>query len=282
MAETPASVDYARDVKPLLAKHCVSCHGATSPRAASGSTPAGRRDQGRGDGPGGRPRQERREPADPGRHRRRRRRAHAAEAAAPLGRADRDPPGLDRPGGHGPGRRDARAGARRRTGPSSRPDGPAAPTVDDPAGSATRSTASSCARLEREGLAPSPEADRATLIRRLSLDLTGLPPTPDEVDAFLADDRPDAYERLVDRLLASPHYGERWARHWLDLARYADSNGYSIDAPRSIWQYRDWVIDALNRDLPFDQFTDRAARRRPAARTPRSSRRSPPASTATR
>ena len=109
--------------------------------------------------------------------------------------------------------------------------------------------------LEREGIAPSPEADRATLIRRVSLDLIGLPPTPAEVDAFLADDRPDAYERLVDRLLASPHYGERWARPWLDLARYADSNGYSIDAPRSIWKYRDWVIDALNRDLPFDQFT---------------------------
>ncbi len=109
-------------------------------------------------------------------------------------------------------------------------------------------------RLEDEGLAPSPEADRATLIRRASLDLTGLPPTPEEVAAFLADDQPEAYERLIDRLLASPHYGERWARHWLDMARYADSNGYSIDAPRSIWLYRDWVIDALNRDMPFDRF----------------------------
>src|SRR5262249_47731673 len=98
------------------------------------------------------------------------------------------------------------------------------------------------APLEREGIAPSPEAERATLIRRLSLDLIGLPPSPAEVDAFVADDRPDAYERLVERLLASPHYGERWARPWLDLARYADSNGYSIDAPRSIWKYRDWVI----------------------------------------
>src|SRR3989442_1767952 len=83
-------------------------------------------------------------------------------------------------------------------------------------------------RLEREGIAPSPEADRTTLIRRLTLDLLGLPPTIAEVDAFVADTRPDAYERLVDRLLASPHYGERWARHWLDMARYADSNGYSI------------------------------------------------------
>ncbi len=110
------------------------------------------------------------------------------------------------------------------------------------------------ARLERDRIQPSPEADRVTLIRRLSLDLLGLPPTPAEVDDFVNDRRPDTYERLVDRLLASPHYGERWGRHWLDVARYADSNGYSIDAPRSIWKYRDWVVAALNRDLPFDQF----------------------------
>lgn len=110
------------------------------------------------------------------------------------------------------------------------------------------------ARLEQEKIKPSPEADRVTLIRRASLDLTGLPPTPAEADSFLKDKQADAYERLVDRLLASPHYGERWARHWLDVARYADSNGYSVDAPREIWKYRDWVIDALNRDLPYDQF----------------------------
>jgi hypothetical protein len=111
------------------------------------------------------------------------------------------------------------------------------------------------ARLEKMGLQPAPEADRVTLLRRLALDLTGLPPTPAEIDAFVTDDRSDAYEQQVERLLSSPHYGERWARHWLDLARYADSNGYSIDSPRSIWPYRDWVIAALNRDLPFDQFT---------------------------
>jgi mono/diheme cytochrome c family protein len=111
------------------------------------------------------------------------------------------------------------------------------------------------ARLEKEGVKPSPEADRVTLIRRLSLDLTGLPPSPREVDDFVQDKREDAYERLVDKLLASPHYGERWGRRWLDYARYADSNGYSIDAPRSIWKYRDWVIDSLNKDLPFDRFT---------------------------
>jgi mono/diheme cytochrome c family protein len=110
------------------------------------------------------------------------------------------------------------------------------------------------ARLEKAKIEPSPEADRVTLLRRLSLDLTGLPPSLKEIDDFVKDTRPDAYEKVVERLLDSPHYGERWARHWLDLARYADSNGYSIDAPRSIWKYRDWVIDALNKDLPFDQF----------------------------
>ncbi|MFN0068625.1 MAG: PSD1 and planctomycete cytochrome C domain-containing protein [Limisphaerales bacterium] len=111
------------------------------------------------------------------------------------------------------------------------------------------------ARLEAEGLSPSPEADRATLIRRVSLDLTGLPPTPEEADSFIRDPSPDAYDRLVDRLLGSKHYGERWARRWLDLARYADTNGYEKDRPRSIWPWRDWVIQALNDDLPFDQFT---------------------------
>ncbi|QDT29752.1 Planctomycete cytochrome C [Gimesia panareensis] len=109
-------------------------------------------------------------------------------------------------------------------------------------------------RLEAQQLKPSPEADRSTLIRRLSLDLTGLPPSVEQVQEFLADTGPGAYERLVDRLLASPHYGERWARHWLDVARYADSNGFTIDGPRSIWKYRDWVINAINQNMPFDQF----------------------------
>jgi mono/diheme cytochrome c family protein len=111
------------------------------------------------------------------------------------------------------------------------------------------------ARLEKEGIQPSPETDRIILIRRLSLDLIGLPPTIAEVDQFLEDKGPDAYDKLVERLLSSPHYGERWARHWLDAARYADSNGFEKDATRSIWPYRDWLIQAFNRDLPFDQFT---------------------------
>ena len=111
------------------------------------------------------------------------------------------------------------------------------------------------ARLEREGLKPSPEADRTTLLRRLSLDLTGLPPTPAEIDAFLKDKSPDAYEKQVDRLLASPHYGERMAMQWLDLARYADTHGFHIDSHRDMWVWRDWVIRAFNQNMPFDRFT---------------------------
>jgi len=111
------------------------------------------------------------------------------------------------------------------------------------------------ARLEREGLSPSEEATRASLIRRVSLDLIGLPPTPAEVDAFVSDSSPNAYEKVVDRLLASPHYGERMAWEWLEAARYADSNGYQGDGERTMWPWRDWVITALNRNMPFDQFT---------------------------
>ncbi|MGC1276451.1 MAG: DUF1553 domain-containing protein [Planctomycetaceae bacterium] len=111
------------------------------------------------------------------------------------------------------------------------------------------------ARLEAEGAKASAEADGYTLIRRVSLDLTGLPPTPEEVDAFLADDAPGAYERLVDRLLASPAFGEKWATSWLDVARYADSHGFQRDDLRSVWPYRDWVIGALNSNMPFDRFT---------------------------
>jgi uncharacterized membrane protein YfcA len=110
-------------------------------------------------------------------------------------------------------------------------------------------------RLEQKGLTPSPEADRATLLRRLSFDLTGLPPTRAEVDAFLRDDSPNAYEKVVDRLLASSHYGERMALPWLDLARYADTNGYRLDNHRDMWLYRDWVIAAFNQNKPFDEFT---------------------------
>jgi hypothetical protein len=110
-------------------------------------------------------------------------------------------------------------------------------------------------RLEQEGLKPSPEAERATLLRRVSLDVIGLPPTPADVDAFLADRSPNAYEKVVDRLLQSPRYGERMAFPWLDAARYADSNGYQTDGERFMWRWRDWVIDAFNRNMSYDQFT---------------------------
>jgi hypothetical protein len=111
------------------------------------------------------------------------------------------------------------------------------------------------ARLEQEGFKPSPEADRTALVRRATLDLTGLPPTTQEVDAFLADRSPDAYEKLVERLLASPNYGERMALPWLDAARYADSNGFQQDGDTHQWVWRDWVVDAMNANMPFDQFT---------------------------
>jgi hypothetical protein len=110
------------------------------------------------------------------------------------------------------------------------------------------------ARLEAVGLSPAAEADRRTLIRRVTLDLTGLPPTPEEADAFAADPSPDAYERLVDRLLASPRYGERMASMWLDLARYADTGGYQGDIPRTMWPWRDWVVRAFNANMPYDRF----------------------------
>jgi mono/diheme cytochrome c family protein len=133
-------------------------------------------------------------------------------------------------------------------------EAPAIPEVSNPAWVRNPIDAFVLARLDREGLSPSPEADRVTLIRRLSLDLIGLPPTVEEVDAFVADRSPDAYEQLVERLLASPHYGERWGRLWLDAARYADSDGYEKDKKRSVWFYRDWVVRAFNDDRPYDQF----------------------------
>ena len=112
------------------------------------------------------------------------------------------------------------------------------------------------AKLEQNGLAPMPPADKFTLIRRVSLDLRGLPPSPTEVEAFVIDDDPKAYEKLVDKFLADPAYGERWARMWMDQARYADSRGYGSDPLRpNIWRYRDWIIDAFNANKPYDQFT---------------------------
>ena len=136
-----------------------------------------------------------------------------------------------------------------------KPVRPALPPVKNAAWVRNAIDAFVLARLEKEGLSPAAEAAKETLLRRVYLDLIGLPPTLKEVDEFLADKAPNAYEKVVDKLLASPHYGERWARPWLDLARYADSNGYEKDSLRTMWKYRDWVINALNADMPFDQFT---------------------------
>ncbi|REK09969.1 MAG: DUF1549 domain-containing protein [Planctomycetota bacterium] len=134
------------------------------------------------------------------------------------------------------------------------PTRPALPTVEQSGWVKNDIDRFVLAKLEAEGLAPSPRADKITLLRRLSLDLVGLPPTIEEVDAFLADKSEEAYSRQVERLLASPHYGERWGRHWLDAARYADSDGFEKDKSRNVWMYRDWVVDAFNRDLPYDRF----------------------------
>ena len=131
---------------------------------------------------------------------------------------------------------------------------PTQPAVPPVAGAVSPIDAFVRARLATEGLTPAPEASRAAWLRRVSLDLTGLPPTPEEIEAFQADAAPRAHERQVDRLLASPRYGERWASLWLDLARYADTKGYEKDDHRTVWKYRDWVVDAFNRNLPYDRF----------------------------
>ena len=135
------------------------------------------------------------------------------------------------------------------------PKRPALPQIKDKKWPKNEIDSFALAKLEKEKLKPSPETDKTTLIRRASFDLTGLPPTPDEIDSFLADKSPEAYEKVVDRLLASPRYGEHEARYWLDAARYADSHGYHIDSERSMWKWRDWVINAFNKNMPYDQFT---------------------------
>jgi mono/diheme cytochrome c family protein len=247
------SADYTRDVKPLLAAHCVRCHGEKKPKAGLRLDTAAAIIKGNQDGPAvlaGNPEDSPLVLALLGEGAGERmplkkpplatdqidaiRRWIAGGAAAPADETPSTPP------------------SHWAFVPPLRPEPPA---VADASWVRNPIDQFILARLESEHLKPSPEADRLTLIRRASLDLIGLPPTIEEVDAFLRDMNPGAYERMIDRLLASPHYGERWGRLWLDGARYADSNGYSIDAPRTIWPYRDWVVRALNADMPFDQFT---------------------------
>ena len=141
------------------------------------------------------------------------------------------------------------------TGPFNRSSGPPLPEVKNQAWVANPIDAFILAGLESKGLEPNPPASKRELLRRVYYDLTGLPPSPQEVEAFLADDSPRAYEELVDRLLASPHFGEKWARHWLDLVRYAETNSYERDNPKpNVWRYRDYVIRSFNEDKPYDQF----------------------------
>jgi mono/diheme cytochrome c family protein len=257
-ADAPAApLDFARDVRPILARSCVGCHNADKQRGGLRLDDGPEALRGGNSGPVIRP-------GDA---------AHSRLVAVVAG-SDPDlrmPPAKRPPltpeevgrlrawidqGAKWPQSVAAAAPTRRSTHWAFQPvRRPAVPKVANRSWVRNDIDAFVLARLEQEGIAPSPEADRVTLLRRLSLDLLGLPPSPDEVDAFLRDTNPGAYERVVERLLASPHYGERWGRRWLDAARYADSDGYEKDGGRPFaWRYRNWVIDALNRDLPFDQF----------------------------
>jgi hypothetical protein len=248
-----AEPEYARDVKPLLAQHCYRCHGASQQKGGLRLDTAATALKGGEHGPA----------FAPGNSAtsllvRLVEGAHADIARMPY----KKPPLADAQIALLKSWIDSGAKAPPDEHPESAmhwafvpPSLPELPQIRNPkSGIRNPIDAFVLARLEREGITSSSEASRLTLLRRLSLDLLGLPPTPAEIGQFLKDTRPGAYERLVERLLASPHYGERWGRWWLDVARYADSNGYSIDAPRAIWKYRDWVVAALNRDLPFDQF----------------------------
>jgi hypothetical protein len=242
-------IDFARDVRPVLSRHCFKCHGPDD-RGRKAKLRLDSRDAAVRGGRSGRPAIVPGKP-DEGEAMRR---ILSDDPAVMM-----PPPAVKNP------LSDAEKQALRRwiaAGAEYRPHWAFVPPRQGPLPKVRQSDWPHnaidyfvLARLEREGLPPSPEADRFTLVRRLSLDLIGLPPTPEEADAFVNNASPDAYERLVDRLLASPHYGERWARRWLDLARYADTNGFEKDRARSIWPYRDWVIRALNDDLPFDRFT---------------------------
>lgn len=252
-AQTHPKVDFARDVRPILARHCFKCHGPDDAKRAGGL----RLDD-----------------------------AKSAVAAAKSGshaivpgkpdeselvaRVESDDPTevMPPPTTKDPLTSDQKAILKKwiaSGGEYTRHWAfvkPLMPAVPDPAGLPESWKANPIdrfifANLQKNSISPQPVAEKAALIRRVSLDLTGLPPTPEETARFVSDARPDAYERLVERLLASPRYGERWARKWLDLARYADTNGYEKDRYRSVWPYRDWVIRAFNNDMPFNQFTAR-------------------------
>ncbi len=255
-AQAPAAVDFARDVQPLLERHCYECHGAKKARGRLRLHGPDQIAKGGQTGPAV-------VAGDV---------EHSLLMRRVLGLDDEDRMPLDADplsdgelatlrGWIASGA--AMPAAAQTTAATDvvehwayvKPVRPPLPAVARAAWVRTPIDRFVLARLDKEQLTPAPEAERHTLLRRVTLDLTGLAPTLAEIDAFLADTAPGAYERAVDRLLASPRYGERWARPWLDLARYADTNGYEKDKRRDMWKYRDWVIDALNADMPFDRFT---------------------------
>ncbi len=236
---TPAKVDFSREIQPILEKSCYACHGAKQQLAGL-----------RLDSPAGafrlvRPGKAEESPLY------RRVAGLGEQARMPLGG---QPLEADKVARIREWIEGLEAGDLPTHWAYVAPRRPALPAVRTPRWTRNPIDRFVLARLEREGLAPSAEADRVTLLRRLSLDLVGLPPAIEEVDAFLRDKSKNAYEKQVERLLASPHYGEKWGRHWLDAARYADSDGYEKDKSRQVWFYRDWVIRALNRDMPYDRF----------------------------
>jgi len=239
-----AAVDYQRDIRPILSNHCFPCHG-TDQESRQADLRLDQRDAALAHGailPGNAadsPLLLRVLSSDPEQH------MPPAEFNKPLNQTQQDLL-----------QRWIQQGAEYQDHWAFQPlQAPAIPAERSDSWCRGELDAFVLQRLKSAGLEPAPEADRPTLIRRLWQDLLGLLPPPQEVDQFVQDQSPDAWEKLVDRLLQSPHYGERWGRHWLDQARYADSNGYTIDGPRVMWPYRDWVISALNQDLPFDQFT---------------------------
>jgi mono/diheme cytochrome c family protein len=247
-AAAPESVDYLRDVRPIFADNCFACHGH-DPAARKAELRLDGREEALRGGKSGKP------AIVPGK-------AAESELIARV-----TAPAVKKrmpPSDSGKSLSPAQVETLRRWvdqgAPYAKhwafipPARPPLPRVEDRAWARNDIDLFVLSRLEKAGLKPAPEAGGAALLRRLSLDLIGLPPAPAELDAFLSDSSPGAYEREVERLLRSPHYGEKWARHWLDAARYADSDGYEKDLPRKQWAWRDWVIDAFNRDLPYDQF----------------------------
>jgi len=250
MAAAPTGIDFDTAVKPVLVRHCLSCHGPQTKRAGLRLDTAAAALEGGASGPA----------LVPGNSAK----SLIIRAMAGEEGLERMPPRGDRVTAAELATIAAWIDAGAKPGMTEAVQGPTKPTlwsltppkaIPIPAGEPSHPIDRFVRqRLAREKLLPSPEADKRTLLIRLALDLTGLPPEEKDLREFLADNRPNSFERQVDRLLASPHYGERWGRWWLDQARYADSNGYSIDGPRTMWQYRNWVINALNADMPFNQF----------------------------